>query len=205
LGPVLPELQDAPPLPGAVNIGDITEGSFRFHRAKVIGLVPGELITTFEGYADAPDIAHDIVKIAVIERHRGTGHMGKAYLKGYGLQAGAIATSVAHDAHNLIAAGTNDADMALAVRRIAIMQGGMVIVRGGNILAELPLPIAGLMCPLPADKVHKALSRLMDTSRALGVSPGIDPFMTLSFVSLPVIPALRLTTRGVVEVGKAAV
>jgi adenine deaminase len=205
LGPVLPELQDAPPLPGAVNIGDITEDSFRLDRAKVIGLVPGELITTFEGYADAPDIARDIVKIAVIERHRGTGHMGKAYLKGYGLQAGAIATSVAHDAHNLIAAGTNDADMALAVRRIAIMQGGMVIVRGGNILAELPLPIAGLMCPLPAAEVHKALSRLMDTSRALGVSPGIDPFMTLSFVSLPVIPALRLTTRGVVEVGKAAV
>ncbi len=202
LGPILPELKDVSPALRGVNIGNITEDSFRLERAKVIGLIPGELITTFEGYADALDIAHDIVKIAVVERHRGTGHIGKAYLKGYGLQIGAIATSVAHDAHNVIVAGASDVDMALAVRRIAGMQGGMVIVRGGNIMAELPLPIAGLMSPLPAFEVNKALSRLMDAARALGVSPGIDPFMTLSFVSLPVIPALRLTTRGVVEVGK---
>jgi adenine deaminase len=202
LEPVLPEAQEAPPALGSVNIGNITKDSFRLNRAKVIGLIPGELITTFEGYADAADTANDIVKVAVIERHRGTGHMGKAYLKGYGLQSGAIATSVAHDAHNIIAAGVSDADMALAVCRIAEIQGGMVIARGGKIMAELPLPIAGLMCALPAAEVHKALSRLTETARALGVSPGIDPFMTLSFVSLPVIPALRLTTRGLVATGK---
>jgi adenine deaminase len=201
-GPALPDFKDAPPALHAVNIGDITESSFLLGRARVIGLIPGELITTDEGYADAPDAARDIIKIAVVERHRGTGHMGKAYLKGYGLHAGAIATSVAHDAHNLIVAGVSDADMALAVHRIACMQGGMVIVSGGNILAELPLPIAGLMCPLPATEVHQVLSRLTTAARTLGVSTGIDPFMTLSFVSLPVIPALRLTTRGVAEVGK---
>lgn len=200
--PALPEFPAAAPAPHDVNTGDITEASFRLQRARVIGLIPGELITTDEGYADAADLARDIVKIAVIERHRGTGHMGKAYLKGYGLQAGAIATSVAHDAHNLIVAGASDADMALAVRRIAAICGGMVIVRGGNILAELPLPIAGLMCPTPAADAAQALSLLIDTARALGVAPGIDPFMTLSFVSLPVIPALRLTTRGLVEAGK---
>ncbi len=204
-GPVLPKKQDASYALHAVHIGDVTEDSFRLGRAKVIGLIPGQLTTTDEGYAEGISTARDIIKIAVIERHRGTGHMGKAYLSGYGLQAGAIATSVAHDAHNLIVAGVSDADMALAVRRIAQMQGGIVIVRDGNILAELPLPIAGLMCPLPAAAVRQALSLLMDGARALGVSPGIDPFMTLSFVSLPVIPALRLTTRGVVEVGKDTV
>ncbi len=201
-GTHLPKSQAAPPALHAVHIGGISEKSFRLGREKVIGLTPGELITTDEGYAGEINVSKNIIKIAVIERHRGTGHMGKAYLLGYGLAAGAIATSVAHDAHNIIVTGANDADMAVAVRRIADLQGGMVVVRDGFILAELPLPIAGLMCPLPAEDAHQALACLIEAARSLGVSPGIDPFMTLSFVSLPVIPALRLTTLGVVTVGK---
>jgi adenine deaminase len=142
--PALPECKNAPTALHAVNIGDITESSFRLDRERVIGLIPGELITTDEGYADVCDTARDIIKIAVVERHRGTGHMGKAYLKGYGLQAGAIALSIAHDAHNLIVAGVSDADMALAVHRIACMQGGMVMEIS---LPNSPCPSRGSCAP----------------------------------------------------------
>ena len=196
----MPNSANGPTALGQVRIGGITGASFQMGRAKVIGLVPGELLTTDQGHADGVDTDRDIVKIAVVERHRGTGHIGRAYLHGYGLKAGAIALSVAHDAHNLIVAGTNDLDMALAVNHIADMGGGIAAVRDGQVLAALPLPIAGLMSPLPAADAAAALDRLMDTARALGVLTNIDPFMTLSFVSLPVIPALRLTTHGVVEV-----
>ena len=205
VGGALADTPEAVPVPmalGQVRIGKITGASFSQGRARVIGLVPGELLTTDEGCVDQADPARDIVKIAVIERHHNTGHIGRAYLAGYGLKAGAVALSVAHDAHNLITAGVNDSDMALAVNRIAQMGGGMAVVRDGQILGELPLPIAGLMSPLSAKDTAAALAHLIDAARALGVSPGIDPFMTLSFVSLPVIPALRLTTFGVVEAPK---
>jgi len=185
---------------GAVRISGVTEAAFILGRSKVIGLMPGELLTTDEGWAEAVDPARDIVKIAVIERHRATGHMGKAYLHGYGLKAGAIALSIAHDAHNLIVAGVSDCDMALAANHVAEIGGGIVIVQNGKVLSALPLPIAGLMSPEPAKKVAAALDQMITAARSLGVPPGIDPFMTLSFVSLPVIPALRLTTRGVVDV-----
>ncbi len=187
---------------GEIRTGEVTEASFQLTRGRVIGLVPGELLTTDEGYADSVDTTRDIVKLAAIERHRGTGHMGLSYLTGYGLKNGAVALSVAHDAHNLIAAGANDADMALAISRIKELRGGIVVAAQGQILAELPLPIAGLMSPLPAQEVVTALNHLMDAARSLGVSPAIDPFMTLSFLSLSVIPALRLTTLGVTDVAK---
>ncbi|MDD3213341.1 MAG: adenine deaminase [Eubacteriales bacterium] len=188
------------PMPASsFNMAPVTPQTFALKEAKVIGLVPGELLTTDEGSISAVDPQKDIVKLAVIERHHGSGHVGKAYVKGYGLKSGAIATSVAHDAHNLILAGVSDEDMALAANRVADMQGGIAVVQNGKVLASLPLPIAGLMSPRPAEEVQEALTRLMEHAYQLGVSKQIDPFMTLSFVSLPVIPTLRLTTYGVVD------
>ena len=190
---------------GKISIGSITEASFRLGQAKVIGLVPGQLLTTDNGFAHEVNPSKDIVKVAVIERHKATEHIGLAYLQAYGLQKGAIATSVAHDSHNLIVAGVHDADMALAANHIAKLGGGMAVVLDGKVLADLALPIAGLMSPKTAADVHQALEQLLATSRGLGVSKGVDPFMTLSFVSLPVIPALRLTTLGVVDVAKSMI
>ncbi len=169
-------------------------------RKAVIGMVAGQIVTEDKGYADCVDTNADILKMAVIERHRNTGHIGIGYLQGYGLKTGAVATSVAHDSHNIICVGCSDADMALAVNRIADNKGGIVVVNGGEIIAELPLEIAGLMSDKPLAQVNALLEQAKAAAHSLGVSKGIDPFMTLSFMSLPVIPTLRLTTRGVVDV-----
>ena len=166
----------------------------------VIGIVPGELITQNLGRAEAPVPTRDLLKIAVAERHHHTGHIGLGYVKGYGLQRGAVATSVAHDSHNIIAIGAGDDDLALAINRIAQLEGGMVVVENGHILSELPLPVAGLMSDAPLEEVNDRLEQAKAAAHRLGVSPGIDPFMTLSFLSLPVIPALKITTHGVFDV-----
>ena len=166
----------------------------------VIGIVPGELITQNLGRAEAPVPSRDLLKIAVAERHHHTGHIGLGYVKGYGLQRGAVATSVAHDSHNIIAIGAGDDDLALAINRIAQLEGGMVVVENGHILSELPLPVAGLMSDAPLEEVNVRLEQAKAAAHRLGVSPGIDPFMTLSFLSLPVIPALKITTHGVFDV-----
>lgn len=167
----------------------------------VIGMVPGQIITQDAGYANQVDTAQDILKMAVVERHKHTGHIGVGYLKGYGLKSGAVATSVAHDSHNIICVGENDQDMALAVNRITQNHGGIVVVEKGRILAELPLEIAGLMSGKPLPEVNTLLEDAKTAAYGLGVGREIDPFMTLSFMSLPVIPTLRLTTRGVFDVG----
>ncbi len=187
-----------------VRIREITAGSFKLNKEKekVIGLVPGEILTTDEGYATDVDVDQDICKLSVIERHHNTGHIGIAFVKGYGLRAGAVATSIAHDSHNVIVAGTDDEDMACAVSRIKEMQGGMVVVKGGEVIAELALPIAGLMCDLDANECEEKLNQVKEAAYLLGVNKNIDPFMTLSFSSLAVIPTLRLTTLGVVDVTK---
>ena len=166
----------------------------------IIGMVPGQIITEDAGYASNVDPEKDILKMAVIERHRNTRHIGIGYLKGYGLKAGAVATSVAHDSHNIICVGTNDTDMAFAANRIAQNHGGIVVVRDGAVLAELPLEIAGLMSEKPLQEVNQLLETAKEAAYTLGVGKDIDPFMTLSFMSLPVIPTLRLTTRGVIDV-----
>ncbi len=166
----------------------------------VIGMVPGQIVTTDCGYAQGVDVQADILKMAVIERHHHTGHIGIGYLKGYGLQSGAVATSVAHDSHNIICVGVSDGDMALAANRVAQNHGGIVVVDGGKVVAELTLEIAGLMAQRPLQQVNRELENAKAAAMALGVHEGIDPFMTLSFMSLPVIPTLRLTTRGVVDV-----
>lgn len=176
---------------------------------RVIGLTKGELLTKDlivpnetsgdENIAPGVLLDRDIVKLAVIERHKNTGHIGLGYVYGYGLKRGAIASSIAHDSHNLIVIGTNDEDIALAANVIRKNQGGLAITCGGKVLGELALPIAGLMCESDAAVVENALEELKKTSREMGVSAGIDPFMTLAFISLPVIPELRLTTKGLVD------
>ena len=179
----------------------LTPGDFANSRPRgVIGMVPGQILTQDAGYAAAVDTGLDILKMAVVERHKNTRHIGIGYLKGYGLKHGAVATSVAHDSHNIICVGENDGDMALAVNRIAENRGGIVVVRDGEVLAELPLEIAGLMSNQPLVQVNELLENAKTAAHTLGVGHDIDPFMTLSFMSLPVIPSLRLTTRGVIDV-----
>jgi len=169
-------------------------------RHGVLGMIPGQIVTYDAGYAEKVELENDILKIAVVERHKNTRHVGLGFLKGYGLKSGAVATSVAHDSHNIICVGANDADMAFAVNRIAQNKGGITVVKDGAVLAELPLEIAGIMSGLPLDQVNRLLENAKDAAYDLGVSREIDPFMTLSFMSLPVIPTLRLTTRGVIDV-----
>lgn len=169
---------------------------------KVIGLVEGEIITTDQGEASKIDTADDILKLCVVERHKKTGHIGVCFVKGYGLKSGAIATSIAHDSHNIIAIGASDADIVLAVNGIIDMQGGMIVTNNGKEIEELKLNIAGLMTDEPMENVVKKMDAIKDAAYSLGVNKNIDPFMALSFISLPVIPELRLTTLGVVDVNK---
>lgn len=168
------------------------------NRAPIIGLVAGELLTTKEGWA--LDYGEELCKVAVIERHHHTGHIGLAWLKGYGLKSGAVAVTVAHDSHNLIVAGSSNEEMAAAANALIDMQGGMCIVHGGEVAAALPLPVAGLMTDLGAAETQKAMDEIKRVAWSLGAAADIDPVMTLSFVSLPVIPHIKLTTYGAVDV-----
>ena len=174
---------------------------FTDHRPRgVIGMVPGELVSNDCGYSDKISLADDILKIAVVERHKNTHHIGIGYLKGYGLSRGAVATSVSHDSHNIIVVGTNEDDMAAAVNRIVELQGGIVVLENQEVLAEVRLSVAGIMSDDTLENVNSALEHAKDVTFTLGVNRTIAPFMTLSFMSLPVIPKLRLTTRGVIDV-----
>lgn len=168
----------------------------------IIGMVPGEIVTVDQGYSDHIDAEWDILKIAVIERHKHTRHIGVGYLQGYGLKRGAVATSVSHDSHNIIVVGANESDMAAAANRVAENRGGIVVMEDGQVRGEVVLSIAGLMSDDTLENVNEALESAKAAAFALGVSRDIDPFMTLSFMSLPVIPTLRLTTRGVIDVAK---
>lgn len=174
----------------------------RTEPAGLLQMVPGQIITLDGGMARGTDVSKDVLKIAVLERHRGTGHIGVGYLKGYGLRRGAIATSIAHDSHNLIVVGCADEDMACAASRVAAMGGGIAIAENGRILDELSLPLAGLMSLEPLESVNRSMERLKACAASLGVDKGVDPLMTLSFMSLPVIPSLRVLTQGVFSVDK---
>lgn len=179
----------------------LTPAEFANTRPRgIIGMIPGQILTEDAGYAESVDLSRDILKMAVIERHKNTRHIGIGYLRGYGLTEGAVATSVAHDSHNIICVGASDEDMAFAANRIARNKGGIVVVKNGQVLAELPLEIAGLMSGKPLKEVNELLENAKEAAYTLGVGKEIDPFMTLSFMSLPVIPTLRLTTRGVIDV-----
>ncbi|MBO7338502.1 MAG: adenine deaminase [Lachnospiraceae bacterium] len=159
-------------------------------------------IEAADGKAVAPGVETDldIIKIAVIERHKNTGHVGVGFVSGYGLTRGAIASSIAHDSHNLIVAGTNDVDMAVAANAVRENEGGLAIAVDGAVLSSLPLPLGGLMSELSAAAVEEVLLHMKSQARALGVPEGIDPFMTLAFTALPVIPKLRILTKGLVDV-----
>lgn len=166
----------------------------------IIGMVNGEITTVDAGYSDRIDVEYDVLKIAVVERHKSTHHIGIGFLQGYGLKSGAVATSISHDSHNIIVVGTSEADMAAAANRVVELGGGIVVWDGGAVQAEVPLPIAGIMSEDPLVTVNEKLEAAKEKAFALGVGRGIDPFMTLSFMALPVIPSLRITTRGVFDV-----
>ena len=168
--------------------------------AGVIGMLPGEIVTEYKGIAQKVDLDTDILKIAVVERHKNTGHIGLGYLQGYGLRKGAVATSVSHDSHNIIAVGENDEDLALAVNRVAENKGGIVVVCGGKIEGELSLEIGGLMSGRPLLEVNEKLENAKKAAYRLGVKDTRSRVMTLSFMALPVIPQVRITTRGIVDV-----
>ena len=198
------------PLRSSVNIKAVSEGDFaapaREGKANIIGLVPGQITTewirekpaTRNGRVVA-DTSSDIVKLAVIERHHASGNIGLGLVKGFGLKRGAFASSVAHDSHNIIVAGVDEADMLCAVQRIVEMQGGLCACSGGTFIESLPLPLAGLMSEEPMELVRDKLDALNVAVRELGVSIS-NPFIALSFLALPVIPKLKLTDKGLVDV-----
>ena len=182
------------------HLDSVKPSSFKVDgKLGLIGLVGGELLTRNLGTADKIDVENDILKIACIERHKGTNHIGVGYVKGYSLKSGAVATSVAHDSHNIITVGCNDDDIAVAVNAIKDSKGGIAVVENGKIKALLELPIAGLMSDEPLTTVNEKLENAKLSAYELGADKSIDPFMTLSFLSLPVIPSLRITTKGVFD------
>ncbi|MGN0585638.1 MAG: adenine deaminase C-terminal domain-containing protein, partial [Ruminococcus sp.] len=177
-------------------------------RCRTIGVVPGQLITD-ELFFDMDfsnnngiDTKRDILKLAVCERHHNTGHIGLGFIHGIGLKHGAIASSVSHDSHNLIIIGANEEDMAIAGNRICEIGGGNVVVKDGRIIAEMPLPIAGLMSDLSAEDAASQNYKVRNAVYDLGVPHDIEPFMNMAFVSLPVIPSLKMTTIGLVDVNR---
>ena len=176
-------------------------------KCRVIKVNPGTLFTD-EVVADIDfsknsgiDTDRDIIKLAVIERHKNTGHKGLGFINGIGLKKGAIASSVSHDSHNLIVIGTNDMDMAIAANHICKV-GGNVVVCDGRVIAEMPLPIAGLMTDLDDERIAAANKAVREAAHTLGTNEGIEPFMNMAFVSLSVIPALKMTTHGLIDVNK---
>ena len=183
------------------HVAALTAEDFAEKRPRgIIGMVDGEITTVDAGYSDRIDVEYDVLKIAVVERHKNTHHIGIGYIQGYGLKSGAVATSISHDSHNIIVVGTNETDMAAAANRVVELNGGIVVWDGGQSVAEVPLAIAGIMSDEPLVTVNEKLETAKDAAHKLGVNPGIDPFMTLSFMALPVIPSLRITTRGVFDV-----
>ncbi len=194
----------------SIHCGELKPSDFYFKGKgcfkRIMELIPGELITKElilpceeENYLSGIRVPEDIIKLAVIERHLNTGHIGIGLMKGYGLQAGAVASSIAHDSHNIIVAGTTEEDMSLAANRVRANNGGLAVVKAGEVLGELPLPIGGLMSEESAVAVDKILEKLKQETYKLGIREGIDPFMTLAFLSLSVIPKIKLTTKGLAD------
>jgi len=173
-------------------------------KCRVIEVIPGQIVTKekiceINWENNGVDTAKDILKLAVVERHKNTGHIGLGFINGIGLKSGAIASSVSHDSHNIIIIGTNNADMALAANHLRKF-GGLVVVQNGAIVSEMPLPIAGLMSDSSAKIVAQQNEAVIEAAYDLGVLPDVSPFMNMAFVSLPVIPSLKMTTQGLVDV-----
>jgi adenine deaminase len=176
--------------------------------ARVIGIVPDQIVT--ESLTEAPKVVNgkvaadperDLLKIAVVERHHGTGRVGLGLVRGFGLRSGAIASTVAHDAHNAVVIGVKDDDMLRAVRRLSETGGGVVVIDGGIVRAELKLPVAGLLSDASLDEVIEASRACVDAAHALGC-PLASPFQSMAFLALSVIPSLKITDRGLVDVDR---
>jgi len=198
-----------------VNIAAVVDGRFELHgpahRIRVIKVNPGQLVTgcelmkpTIRDGLLVADPARDLVKIAVVERHHATGRVGVGFATNVGLNRGAFASTVAHDAHNIVVLGVDDADMIGCVRRLAEIGGGVVVVEGGEVKGELALPVAGLMSDAPLQEVHLRLAAMEQVLRTNGVA-WEAPFMCLSFLALSVIPELKITDRGLVDVASSQV
>lgn len=195
-----------------VNIKPFTVNKLKLkstgQRMLAIEIVPGQIITRQKRVAInikdgqvVPDIKRDILKAAVVERHHATDNIGLGLVVGFGLKRGALASSTAHDSHNIVAVGVSDKDIFAAIKEVERLQGGLVVVAEGKVLGSLATPIAGLLSPEPQEKVVVTLARLAKIARELGcVLP--SPFATLSFLALPVIPELRLTDLGLVDVNE---
>lgn len=175
-------------------------------KCRVIEVIPGEILTN-ECILDIDfsknngiDIDQDILKLAVIERHKNTGHKGVGFIKGIGIKNGALAGSVSHDSHNLIVIGSSEEDMVIAANHIKKIGGGLCVVSEGKVLSELRLPVAGLMSTNSAVEIAEANVELRESAEKIGINEGIEPFMNMAFVSLPVIPVLKMTTQGLVNV-----
>ena len=200
---------EIPSVRGSVNVKWIEESDFKIEAksdiVKAIGINKNQLLTNAvdskilikDGYAES-NIEDDILKICVIERHRASGNIGKGFVKGFGLKSGAIASTVAHDSHNMIVIGTNDADMCLAAVELVKSQGGKVVVNNGEVISKLSLPIAGLISDKDFDFVVSKCKELNDAAKAIGCTLN-DPFMTMAFLSLPVIPELKITDKGLFD------
>jgi adenine deaminase len=199
-------------LRGSVNIKWLEDGAFevpaRGRRVRVIDLLSDQLVTgaaieeprIVDGRA-LSDPERDILKLVVVERHQASGKMGFGFVRGVGLKTGAIASTIAHDAHNIIVVGASDEDIMAAVIHLNKIGGGLAIARDGEAVADLALPVAGLMSRQPLENVYQRLDDLVRRAGELGVRLR-DPFMTLSFLALPVIPALKLTDQGLVDVAR---
>lgn len=196
----------------SVKAPKVTAENFRTganrRETPVIGILPGKIITehlTFdiapEGGDKKPDLTRDLIKIAVVERHGKNGNIATGFVKGFGLQRGAIASTVCHDHHNIVVVGADTADMALAANRLTDLEGGFVVAAGGQILAELALPVAGLMSLDPFETVRDRLVDLRAAAKSLGVTLE-EPFLQLAFLALPVIPHLKITDHGMVDVDR---
>ena len=201
--PVARHSVKAPPVTAA----DFRTGGNRV-ATPVIGILPGKIITEHLSFDippqdgdKRPDIARDLVKIAVIERHGVNGNRATGFVRGFGLQRGAIGSTVCHDHHNIAVVGVDYGDMALAANRLGQIEGGFVVVEGGRVLAELALPLAGLMSLQPFEVVHRDLVALRAAARSLGVTLD-EPFLQLAFLCLPVIPHLKITDHGMVDVDR---
>jgi len=195
-----------------VSVAPVDAGSFRVpagpRKIRVMRVIPAQLLTGVEAVEPAvrdgavvADASRDLVKIAVVERHHASGRVGIGFATNVGLKRGAFASTVAHDAHNIVVLGVDDADMAACTMRLAEIGGGIVVAEGGRVVEELPLPIAGLMSDRPLAEVHERLRSMEARLKAMGVGMA-SPFMTLSFLALSVIPELKITDRGLVDVNR---
>jgi len=206
---------DSTPVQNSFHVKDFSENKLKLNlksdKVHVIDILPGGVVTgkgtaeiKRDGNGDfVRSPLEDIVKIAVVERHQGTGNVAVALLRGYGIKEGAVALSIAHDSHNIIVVGTSDSDMTYAVKQLITQKGGIILVKNGEVKASMPMPIGGIMSDQSGEDVERSLTRIHEVaSTELGISDSVEPIMTLCFMSLAVIPELKLTDMGLFDVTK---